>query len=332
MERCLCCGLSLEGLAPTYHAKCMSRMFGSSRVPAFDYTLDELNALAKATILARVSVPGVQPKLSLHLEKGGLEAGGRLTLVGLEGDYILKPQTPLWRCLPEAEHFCMLFARMCRIATADFALIPLKSGELAYLTRRMDRGAEGAVHMEDFCQITDKLTGQKYNGSMEQIGKALRRYSSVPGLDIVRFFERAVFCFLTGNSDMHLKNFSLMRKSNGYYEFSPAYDLVPVKLVMPADREEMALTLNGKKVKLTRKDFETFGHVIGLNQSQIHKAIGQSCDAASGQLDEALARSFLPVEMKDSFAASFKRLVGRLNSQNTACHPFTVGIHSPHEE
>ena len=172
--RCLCCGENLKEEETFYHAKCMKKLFRSMHVPALNYTQDELNALAKETILNRVSVPGVQPKLSLHLERGEARGRSRLTLVGLESDYILKPQTPQWPCLPEAEHFCMLLARKCGIATADFGLIPLKSGELAYITRRMDRTEKGPLHMEDFCQILDKMTDQKYNGSMEQIGKAIR--------------------------------------------------------------------------------------------------------------------------------------------------------------
>ena len=120
----------------------------------------------------------------------------------------------------------MLLARACHIVTAEFGLIPLKSGELSYIIRRMDRDGDRKLHMEDFCQILNKVTAQKYNGSMEQIGRALREYSDVAGLDAIRLFELTVFCFLTGNSDMHLKNFSLMRRENGTVELSPAYDLV----------------------------------------------------------------------------------------------------------
>uniref|UniRef100_UPI00258F8068 HipA domain-containing protein n=1 Tax=uncultured Victivallis sp. TaxID=354118 RepID=UPI00258F8068 len=192
MNRCLICGLEAE---QNYHPKCMKALFHSTAPPVFNYTQDELNELAKSIIQQRISVPGVQPKLSLHLEKGTPETQSRLTLVGLEGDYILKPQTPQWKHLPEAEHFAMLFARLCKISTAEFGLIPLKSGELAYITRRMDRMKNGSLHMEDFCQLTNKMTSQKYNGSMEQVGKALREYSNFPGLDAVRLYELTIFCY-----------------------------------------------------------------------------------------------------------------------------------------
>ena len=188
-SRCLCCGELLKEQEEFYHAKCMKKLFHSQHVPVLNYTQEELNTLAKNTILNRISVPGVQPKLSLHLEKKQADSHSRLTLVGLEGDYILKPQSPQWQFLPEAEHVCMLLARKCKITTADFGLIPLKSGELAYITRRMDRTENGPLHMEDFCQILNKMTDQKYNGSMEQIGKALRQCSDIVGLDMIRFFE-----------------------------------------------------------------------------------------------------------------------------------------------
>ena len=296
--RCLCCGENLKEKETFYHARCMKKLFRSMHVPALNYTQDELNALAKETILNRISVPGVQPKLSLHLERGKARGRSRLTLVGLEGDYILKPQTPQWPCLPEAEHFCMLLARKCGIATAEFGLIPLKSGELAYITRRMDRTEKGALHMEDFCQILNKMTDQKYNGSMEQIGKAIRSYSDVAGLDLMRFFELAVFCFLTGNSDMHLKNFSLLRDEDGHLELSPAYDLVPVKIILPADQEELALTLNGKKNRLKKEDFESLGKSLNLTPSQITRTLSRIVDDVEQNLIETLSRSFLPEEMK----------------------------------
>jgi len=297
-HRCLCCGEALPEQDRYYHAKCAKRLFGSASVPALNYTQDELNALAKNTVLNRISVPGVQPKLSLHLEQGNPRTQSRLTLVGLEGNYILKPQSPQWDHLPEAEHFAMLLARNCKIKTAEFGLVPLKSGELAYITRRMDRENGKLHHMEDFCQILDKMTNQKYNGSMEQIGKALREYSDAAGLDAVRYLELAVFCFLTGNSDMHLKNFSLLRNDDGRLELSPAYDLVPVRIILPADREELALTLNGKKNRLKKEDFESLGGSLKLTLPQVSKTLTRVIDAVEKNLDRTLSSSFLPENMK----------------------------------
>ena len=312
-NRCLCCGKPLSEQDSCYHPKCAGKLFGSRSIPALNYTQEELNALAKKTVLNRVTVPGIQPKLSLHLERGNPLANSRLTMVGLEGDYILKPQTPQWKHLPEAEHFCMMLARSCKISTSEFGLIPLKTGDLAYITRRMDRSGGRMFHMEDFCQILNKTTSQKYNGSMEQIGKALRRHSDVPGLDAVRLLELTVFCFLTGNSDMHLKNFSLLRKGNGAWELSPAYDLVPVKIIMPADMEELALTLNGKKNRLKRTDFERFAATMNLTPVQSSRALGRILSAVERNLPGALSASFLSEDMKSEIEALVLERISRIH-------------------
>lgn len=310
--RCLICGLPLQDGASPYHAKCVKKLFHTTKVPILNYTQEALNELAKATIMKRISLPGVQPKLSLHLGKGDLANPGRLTLVGLAGDYILKPQTTKWPFLPEAEHFAMLFARLCKIDTAEFGLIPLASGETAFITRRMDRTTSGALHMEDFCQLTNKLTSQKYNGSMEQIGKALRKYSSKPGLDAIRLLELTIFCYLIGNSDMHLKNFSLLRTGKGNYEFAPAYDLVPVKIILPADKEELALSLGGKKSNLQYRDFANFAGSLELTPAQFEKTINRIKRHSEDKLDEALDRCFMPLEMQQNLRSLFQGKSSRI--------------------
>jgi serine/threonine-protein kinase HipA len=241
-------------------------------IPALRYGWDDLNKLAENIIQRSVTVPGVQPKLSLHLERGGSPAGGRLTLVGLEGAFILKPPTKAYPDMPQLEHYTMRLAQAAGLDVAPCGLIPLASGELAYITRRMDRTASGPLHMEDMCQLTDRMTEQKYRGSMEQVGKAILRYSSNPGFDALRLFELALFCFLTGNADMHLKNFSLLYEADGFIRLSPAYDLLPTKLLMPQNHEEMALTMNGKKRCLQRRDFDAFGHALNLTDRQIANA------------------------------------------------------------
>jgi serine/threonine-protein kinase HipA len=230
----------------------------------------------------------------------------------LEGDFILKPQTPLWKCLPEAEHFTMLFARLCKITTAEFGLITLKSGEFAYITRRMDRTSNGSLHMEDFCQLTNKLTSQKYNGSMEQIGKALRKYSDLPGLDVARLYELTLFNFLTGNSDMHLKNFAMIRQKNGQYTLTPAFDLVPVGIILSADKEESALTICGKKSSLKKIDFCNFAETLGLTSAQQSKITKKLLNNAEKYHSEALQRSFLPSDMQKHFADLYKIRISRL--------------------
>ncbi len=312
MNRCYICGKKLEGSRDNYHKRCLKTLFNSTTVPIIDYTWNELNKLASQIINQKISVPGVQPKLSVHLEKGHKNQPDRITIVGLEGGYILKPPTEAYPFLPEAEHFCMLFARLIGIQTADFGLIPLKSGELAFITSRMDRTPDGMLHMEDFCQLTDKLTEQKYRGSMEQIGKALRQFSSTPGLNAIRFFEIILFSFLTGNSDMHLKNFSMLRDNKGNYNLAPAYDLVPVKLILPTDNEEMALPLNGRKNRLTRNDFESFAHSIKLTSKQIDNTFKRISTNCQDKVQIAISQSFLSHNTKTEFKNLFQERLNRL--------------------
>ena len=120
--------------------------------------------------------------------------------------------------------------------------------------------------MEDFCQLDLRLTQDKYKGSYERCAKIIERYSSRKGLDITELYLRIVFSFLVGNSDMHLKNFSLIEteEGSGKYVLSPAYDLLPVNVIMPEDKEQFALAMNGKKTHIRRKDFLVFAEKCGM--------------------------------------------------------------------
>ena len=303
-ERCLICGMPMpEGSECEYHAACAKGLFGSDVAPAFAYSMSELNELAKRLVLSRVSVPGVQAKLSVHLERSG-ESSDRVTLVGLDGNYILKLPTASYRELPESEHFAMTLARLCGIETAAFGLVRLESGALAYITRRMDR-EDGVKHMIDFCQLTNRPSERKYYGSYEQICKGIRACSSDVGSDVMRFFEVLLFSFITGNSDMHLKNFSLLREHDGTWHLSPAYDLVPVKTVLPADKDDLALTVNGKNRKLRESDFKVAAATMGLTSVQYRRLTGRMVATVREHLDEAIARSFL----SDGFVDRLRKLV-----------------------
>ena len=303
-ERCLICGMPMpERTEGEYHAACAKGLFGNERAPSFAYSMAELNELAKRLVLSRVSVPGVQAKLSVHLERSG-ESSDRLTLVGLDGNYILKLPTASYRELPESEHFAMTLARLCGIETAAFGLVRLESGALAYITRRMDR-EDGVKHMIDFCQLTNRPSERKYYGSYEQICKGIRACSSDVGYDVMRFFEVLLFSFITGNSDMHLKNFSLLREHDGTWHLSPAYDLVPVKTVLPADKDDLALTVNGKNRKLRESDFKVAAATMGLTSVQYRRLTERMVAAVREHLDEAIARSFL----SDGFVDRLRKLV-----------------------
>jgi serine/threonine-protein kinase HipA len=258
--------------------------------------------MAEMIVREHVTIPGVQPKLSVHLERGGGTRNARFTLVGLEGGFVLKPPVERFPEMPELEHLTMRMARCFGIATAECGLIPLEDGRLSFITRRMDREGGTKRHMEDMCQLTDRLTEQKYRSSMEQVGKAVLRYSSNPLFDALRLFELTLFCFLTGNADMHLKNFSLLHIPGGDVALSPAYDLLPTALLLPEDREELALTVNGKKRRLSRPDFERFGELLKLKDKQIANALDRLSRGLPAALD-MIARGFCGSETKRRFAA-----------------------------
>ena len=301
-NRCLVCGHPLADAEIDYHPDCLKGLFGGTTVPVFAYSTDELNRMAKELVLSRMSVPGVQAKLSVHLERGG--GSDRMTLVGLDGNYILKLPTGKYPELPEAEHFAMSLARECGIETADFGLVRFESGALAYVTRRMDR-EDGVKHMEDMCQLTERRTERKYYGSYEQIVKRIWKYAANPGRDVATFLEELIFCFLIGNSDMHLKNFSLIREHDGEWHLSKAYDLVPVKTVMPADPDDLALTVNGKNRNLTANDFAKACELMRLTPVQFKRTVKRVTTNVSAHLEEAFDRSFL----SDDFKARCRALV-----------------------
>src|SRR6056297_3516086 len=245
-----------------FHPGCSKKIFGNPIPPLLEYTNDQMLELAQRVIQSQSTVTGVQAKLSLGLEKmSEREKPHKLTIMGVWGGYILKPPSEDYPNLPELEDITMHLASIAGIETVPHTLIRLQSGELSYLTKRIDRKGEQKFHMEDMCQLTERLTEAKYRGSYEQIGKALVHLSANPGFDIINLFEQVVFCFLTGNNDMHLKNFSLFKDPKKGYNLSPAYDMVAAEMVVEGDDEELALTLNGKKKKIKRKDFEqAMGH------------------------------------------------------------------------
>jgi serine/threonine-protein kinase HipA len=312
-NRCLYCLEPLDEDAG-YHPRCSRKMFGTPVPPTLEYGLKEMDRLAGKIIRTHKAIPGVQAKISLDLEKprrGESGKASRLTLVGLWGRFILKPPSKQYPYLPEIESATMHLADAAGIRTVPHAMIFLKSGEPAYITRRIDRSGGAKLPMEDMCQLTGRLTEDKYKGSMESIGKTILRLSTQPGLDAIDFFTTAVFCFLTGNADMHLKNFSLWRPAAGAIQLSPAYDLVATKLLLPKDPEESALALNGKKKNLRRKDFDALAANLDIPDKSRDNAYGQVArilDRAPGILEKSL----LPGVLKKAYAKLVEERCGRL--------------------
>lgn len=305
MSRCLYCYQPLSEIEVDFHPACSKKIFGQPSPPELPYSETQMEELAIQVVRNQVTVTGVQPKISLDISSGKKRnEPKRFTIVGLWGGYILKPPTHNYPQLPEVEDLTLHLASISKIEVVPHSLIRLKSGRLAYITKRIDRQKNGKLHMEDMCQLTEKLTEDKYHGSYEQIARTILKYSANPGLDVVNFFEQVLFSFLTGNADMHLKNFSLIRKPNVGPILSPAYDMVSTTLVNPADDEDLALTINGKKKKIRYNDFIVAFNTLKLDDKQ-QKNIFIKMERVKEKWMALIDISFL----SDDFKTAYKLLI-----------------------
>jgi serine/threonine-protein kinase HipA len=299
MSKCLYCYKEVDS-GNDFHTECSLAFFGTETTPIIEYSLDEMNTLAKKVVERSVSVPGVQAKLSMSLLNED-KTDSRLTVVGtLGGNYIFKPPSKDYEEIPANEHLTMKMADLFNIDVMPHSLIKLASGELSYITKRIDRAEDGTkIHMIDMFQVTEAF--DKYRGSMERIGKAIEAYADNTLLDKLRFFELTIFSYLTGNNDMHLKNFSMIKTSYGW-SLSPAYDLLNTVIVNPEDTEELALTIAGKKKKITLQNFLDFGTDLGLSKKQINRVFNRFKEFKKDALS-VVGESFLSDDMKVEYKA-----------------------------
>lgn len=304
MGKCLYCYKELKEGQTDYHPACAKKLFGLKEAPKLTYMREDIGELAKRVVRSQTTLTGVQAKLSLDINKGGKNEPNRFTIVGLWGRYILKPQTEKYRCLPELEDLTMHLAEAAKIAVVPHGLIRFADGDLCYITRRIDREKDGTkIAMEDMCQLSERLTEYKYKGSYEQIAKLIKKYSATPQLDLVNFWEVVIFSWITGNADMHLKNFSLYDNGLGFV-LTPAYDLLSTALVMPEDTEELALTLNAKKRKLRKGDFIKSITASGISEKVVEN-IEKKFRRSTTKWLQLIDSSFLPDDMKKQY----KRLI-----------------------
>ena len=311
MCKCLYCYKELGEGQKDFHPGCARKFFGTMDVPLLEYKHEELDRLAEQVIRSQTSLTGVQPKLSLNLSKH--DGCSRLTIVGLWGDYIFKPQTESYQQLPENEDLTMHLAEAAKISVVPHSLIRLADGELGYITKRIDRTKNGEkIDMEDMCQLTLHPTEYKYKGSYEQIAKTIVQYSNTPKLDLTNYMQLLLFCFVTGNNDMHLKNFSLYRPTEAY-QLTPAYDLINVAIANPKDKEEMALTLAEKKAKLRLADFLNIAETMGLEKNVVQRLIA-GLHKTLPKWQQLIKDSFLSKEQKQAYE---ELMVDRLNRLKT---------------
>lgn len=310
MCTCLYCYRPLEKGEKDFHSKCAKKFFGTEKVPVLEYTIEDLEKLAMLVIKDQTSLTGVQPKLSLHLNEH--EGSQRLTIVGLWGGFICKPQTIQFELMPETEDLTMHLAELAKIDVVPHTLMRMDDNSLCYLTKRIDRSSTGIkIAMEDMCQLTERQTEHKYNSSYERIAKAILKYSSMPKMDVTNFFEIVLFSWITGNNDMHLKNFSLYEPMDGTIRLTPAYDMLNAAILNPLDDEELALTLNGKKKRIKRSDFISSGLTMGVENKTIERLI-QKYARLLPKMNEIIDKSFLNDELKGKYSDLLSVRISRI--------------------
>lgn len=265
-----------------------------------------MEAVARA---GKMSIQGMQLKLSakLNIEENKFE------IVDQFGEYILKPQSEYYEELPENEAVTMSMADMIGIEVPVHGLVYSKDGSMTYFIKRFDRiNKNKKIAVEDFTQLSGLNRDTKYEGSIEKIIKNIGKYCSFPKVEAVKFFKLSLFSFLVGNEDMHLKNFSLINRNN-IVMLSPAYDLLNTTIVLKNSKEELALSLNGKKNNLQRNDFFKYLAIdqLNLNENVIHQ-VRQEFIENIPKWKMLVGDSFLSRLMQEKYLSLLTQRVERL--------------------
>jgi serine/threonine-protein kinase HipA len=262
------------------------------------YTREQLIEEA-ATRAVKMSVQGMQPKVStvLHVNEG------RMEIVDNGGRYIVKPPHLIYPELPENEALTMSLAANVGIEVPICGLLLNADQTRSYFVRRFDRVGWDKQPVEDFAQLSGATRDTKYDSSTERLIEIIDRFCTFPALERMKFLDRLLFAFLTGNEDMHLKNWSLITR-NDKVELSPGYDLLNSTSPNPKSREELALTLHGKKSNLRANDFWRYlaAESLGLSPALIEQTKGRFI-TASRDWPARIESSFLSSEMKGRFLA-----------------------------
>lgn len=306
-DRCLCCELPLEEEG-RYHAKCLRALWGRAVAPKIPFALADLPA--KVTTAAdHMSISGVQVKALVRLNKAS-----EVEVAPTGSTHILKPEPNEYPGLPAMENACMSMAAALGMTVPPHGLFPMSDGRLCYIVKRFDRTEDGGkIQKETMFQVLGSTN--KYIGSLESIGKAIRTHAENVGLDTIDFFERVLFSFLTGNGDMHLKNWAFLIRDKKA-SLAPCYDFVCSKAYI-TNEEDSALTINAKKNKLKRADFESLAANLKLDA----KATANSFDKLKGA-QEKLRELVVFSELNPSMRQQFKDILGqrfrRLFDQDSA--------------
>lgn len=260
------------------------------------YTREQLIAEAAARAV-QMSIQGMQPKVSAVLRV----SQGRMEIVDQGGRYIVKPPHLLYAELPENEALTMSLAATLDIEVPVHGLLLNADGTRSYFIRRFDREGWDKRPVEDFAQLTGASRDTKYDSSTERLIEVIDTFCTFPVLERLKFLDRLLFAFLTGNEDMHLKNWSLITR-DARVELSPAYDLLNSTIPNPRSREELALPLRGKQSDLRAKEFWTYlaNERLGLTAAMIEQIKTRFAQASAGW-PERIAASFLSDAMQTRY-------------------------------
>jgi len=289
-----------------YDAKLLRTMFGKPIRPTIAISSSEVSLEAQR-LAGKLSISGVQPKLSMRLD------GDRLISVARDGQFILKPQTQEFAELPTNEYLCMSMGKRFGLRVPPCLLLELSDGTPAYVVKRFDRYKEGRRIEKRACEDMQQILGgpDKYAGSHEQIARAVRQHCTFVPLELQRLFEVVIFNFAIGNGDAHRKNFSLLTSQDGTIALSPAYDLVSSRLAIPAESAELALMVNGKRNGLRRTDFLAFAESISIAPDYRERQIAKLVNLRR-TFTEMIDASLLSSDLRDRLSGILTDRLDRL--------------------
>lgn len=300
MTACLICLGDTPGDS-VYHAACVESLFGTTQFPAVDIELSKLYSLAATKMAGKMSISGVQEKISLTLSPDKT----RLEVAATGARYILKPETSRFSSIPQNEQLTMRMAQLLTIEIPPMGILRLKDNATAYIIKRFDRLDDGIkLHVEDFCQLAEKRLRDKYDGSGELCVRILRKYATEPLIEIQKFYRLILFSWWAENGDMHLKNFSLITDLDGLVRLSPAYDLVCTKLVIPDDT--LAMPIGGRDKNFTRRAWLDFAEYCGIPEKAARRLLSEQIEALEPAL-RLVSASFLPAEMKEQYESFLRQ-------------------------
>jgi serine/threonine-protein kinase HipA len=260
----------------------------------------------------KMSVQGVQPKLSAILRI----KENRFEVVDRGGRFILKACPPQWPEVPANEALTMTLADHSGIEVPVHGLVEATDGSFVYFIRRFDRVGQGErLPLEDGAQLLGHTRDTKYDSSMEQVVGMIDRFCTFPVLEKRKLMQRVWFCFLTGNEDMHLKNWSLFSRS-GRVVLSPAYDLLNTSIILKNPQEETALPIRGRKRNLNRYDLFDYLAVerCGLQPDLMRSDLEKLMHQAEAEWPIWIQRSFLSEPKREAYLHLVRERAARLRS------------------